>query len=96
VLDISRRGVLLEATGRVLPGARVQLQLAGQAAPRAVTGTVLRCHVSKIAADAISYRAAVEFDELLDTGDELPGRVGDSHPTSQDLDAHGSSRPAGR
>jgi hypothetical protein len=65
VIDISVGGVLIETRHRVLPGAIVELHLEIGAQQIRARGRVARCFVSRIGADVICYRTAIEFDSHL-------------------------------
>jgi PilZ domain len=78
-LNLSKGGALIEAPRRLLPGARIELQLHAACGPLAVSGIVLRCAVSELRHDSVCYRAAIEFGQEEarlsvpeDTGHQLP------------------------
>ena len=65
VLNVSRVGALIETDWRLLPGARVEVQI-GEAAPGMVfTGRITRCHVALLERSRVQYRAALIFDTQL-------------------------------
>ncbi len=64
LVNISRRGALVESTARLRPGAHTELQLAGVDARRSVRGRVERCQVTRL--EPLCYRGVIVFDEGLD------------------------------
>jgi hypothetical protein len=64
LVNISRRGALVESGARLRPGAQTELQLAGASARTSVRGRVDRCHVTGL--DPLRYCGAIVFDEGLD------------------------------
>lgn len=78
VLDLSPGGALIEAGHRLLPGTRVELQLAGADYRLAVRGRVLRCSVASLNPARITYRGAVAFERelLLRVHPQAPAAAG--------------------
>jgi hypothetical protein len=64
VVNLGKRGALVESDGRLRPGAHTELQLTGTTSRRSVRGRVGRCHVASI--EPLCYRAAILFDEDLE------------------------------
>jgi hypothetical protein len=65
VLNVSRLGALIETDWRLLPGARVDVQI-GDAAPGVVfSARISRCHVALLERSRVQYRAALIFDTQL-------------------------------
>jgi hypothetical protein len=63
LLDLSVRGVLLETTARLMPGAVLDLLFAERGSPtRPLRGRVVRCSVSTVLPGEVRYRGAVQFD----------------------------------
>jgi hypothetical protein len=62
VVDISAHGALVETDYQLLPGAVVDLHLAGPELTAERRGRVTRCVVAHVDPNAIRYRAAVAFD----------------------------------
>ncbi len=65
VIDISAGGVYVETACRLLPGAKVDMQLHVADRRVDVRGRVLRCAVARLGADGVSYRGAIRFDRHL-------------------------------
>ncbi len=77
LLDLSSGGALVEASVRLLPGSRVELQLSSSDAPRLVAGRVLRCCVSALTREhGIRYTAAVGFETRLAIPGDDPAHDG--------------------
>jgi hypothetical protein len=68
VLNVSDSGVLTEGTSRLLPGSRVDVHVTNLHGRTLVRATVARAHVSALLADTLRYRAALTFDQRVDTG----------------------------
>lgn len=81
VIDLSRSGALVETHRRLMPGARVVLQLLGPQVGLVVPATVLRCYVSAVFRDrGVRYRGALAFDKTLDANREGDARTGYAIP----------------
>jgi hypothetical protein len=65
ILDLSRGGALIETDWRLLPGARVELQLGDPVVRHQVKGRIVRCHVALLDRERIRYRGALAFEEQL-------------------------------
>ncbi len=69
IIDLSLGGALVETECRLLPGAVVELQLAGSGAAQRVRGRVIRSQVAALdSQQGIRYRGALMFDRQLDFG----------------------------
>lgn len=66
VVNISRRGALVESGARLRPGARTELQLHGGAVRARVTGRIERCQVVRL--EPVTYRGVIVFDDCVDIG----------------------------
>jgi hypothetical protein len=97
VSNIGDLGCLLSGSARLQPGARIELQLLASGQRLPIPGTVLRCSVTRLEADAIWFESAVRFDALLDTrvGYPVPapdsvarGAQGTSYPPASGPMAH--------
>lgn len=66
LINVAKRGALIRARTRVLPGKRVDLQLLGDRGRQAVAGRVVRCRVFGLS--PLLYEAAIELDQELDVG----------------------------
>jgi hypothetical protein len=83
VIDVSAGGALILAAHRLTPGARVQLHLRREDAPREVIrGRLLRCSVASVSASAITYRGALQFERALPWFPSL-GMVGKDVPVTK-------------
>lgn len=65
VLNIGPGGALVEGAARLLPGATVELQLAGPGWAWNTCARVLRCRVSGLLEHGVRYRAALQFDRPI-------------------------------
>jgi len=65
VVDVSAAGVLIETHHRLLPGRSVEIHFDQDKRLPAVRGRVLRCAVTHLEPDLVSYRGAVLFDRHL-------------------------------
>ncbi len=84
VINVSRRGALLETDRRLLPGAALDLQWAVGGLRHAARASVLRSSVSGVAPSRISYRAAVRFDhdvsDLWEDAEPSRAHAGSCYP----------------
>ena len=71
LINISRRGALIESGARLRPGARAGLLLTGTDVRASVEGRIGRCQVARL--DPVRYRGAIVFDEDLDIGTSVGG-----------------------
>lgn len=83
VVDLAPGGALVEAPARMLPGSRVELQLAAPAWRWSGTARVLRCQVSALIPEqGARYRAALQFERPLlppkAAGDARAGQHGEA------------------
>jgi hypothetical protein len=65
IVDLSAGGALIETDWRLLPGARVELQLGDSTSRFTVAGRILRCHVTLLGRERIRYRGAVVFEQRV-------------------------------
>lgn len=83
VVDLSAGGALIETDCRLMPGARVELQLGDPKPVITVGARIVRCHVSLLDRERIRYRGALAFEKRLpwvvqgNTGKPLPVEKGD-------------------
>src|SRR5262245_46724575 len=68
VLDLSDDGTLVEGGVRLVPGARVDVHVITREGRVLVRSRVVRAFVSMVKADSLTYRAALLFDQPVDTG----------------------------
>lgn len=66
VIDVSDTGLFTEGS-RLNPGSRVDVHVIGKRGRVLVRCTVLRAFVSALSADRIRFRAALLFDQALDS-----------------------------
>ena len=67
VVDLSDAGALVEGTVRLLPGTRIDVHVMTRGG-RVLTRTrVIRARVSDLAADRVTYQAALAFDAPVDS-----------------------------
>ncbi len=67
VVDASSWGVMTETTERLLPGRHLDVHVVTPGGRVLVRGRVARAYVYMLRADAIAYRAALAFDQPIDT-----------------------------
>jgi PilZ domain len=70
IVDVSAGGALIETEWRLLPGARVELQVGEPVALCHVKARILRSHIARLHRDRVHYRGALAFE------DQLPFLVG--------------------
>lgn len=70
LVDLSRRGVLLETQTRLLPGSPIRLKFVADDATLVLKGAVVRSSVSTFGEQGLVYRTAVAFDEDISICDE--------------------------
>lgn len=70
LVDLSRRGVLLETQTRLLPGSPVRLKFVADDATLVLKGAVVRSSVCTFGEQGLIYRTAVAFDEDIAICDE--------------------------
>jgi hypothetical protein len=70
LVDISRRGVLLETDTRLLPGSPIRVKFVTDDANLVMRGCVVRSSVAVVTGEGVVYRTAVSFDEDISLCDE--------------------------
>ena len=63
LVNISRRGALIDSGARLRPGARAELLLNGTDVRASVEGRIERCQVVRL--NPVRYRGVVVFDQVL-------------------------------
>jgi hypothetical protein len=77
VVNLSRLGILLESTTRLLPGQRYTLRWVGTSEVGHAFGRVVRAEVAALREeDGVLYRAALEFVGAAEAPREVPTRRG--------------------
>lgn len=89
LVDLSRRGVLLETQTRLLPGSPIRLKFVADDATLVLKGSVVRSSVSTFGEQGLVYRTAVAFDQDISICDESLWSV-----TARDEAPAGFARPA--
>jgi hypothetical protein len=89
VVDISDAGALVEGITRLLPGTHVEVHVVTREGRTLVRCRILRASVHILTADTLRYRAALAFDQRVDTS---AGRVVATHFASSSASA-GSAYP---
>jgi hypothetical protein len=72
VVDASENGILIDTPQRLLPGATIELQLAGSERRATVRGRVVRSTVSSLRS-GVRYRGAVSFEHPLSSQRDVDG-----------------------
>jgi hypothetical protein len=67
VVDISDAGALVEGTTRLLPGTHVEVHIVTREGRTLVRSRVTRASVHTLTADTLRYRAALSFDQRVNT-----------------------------
>jgi hypothetical protein len=70
LVDISRRGILLETESRLLPGSPIRVKFVANDATLVMKGSVIRSNVTIVSGEGVMYRTAVAFDEDISLCDE--------------------------
>ena len=70
LIDVSRRGVLIETDARLLPGSPISIKFVTTDATLVLKGTVVRSSVNIVSDKGVVYRTAVAFDEDIKLCDE--------------------------
>lgn len=85
LINLSAAGALIESGRRLMPGARVDLQVHTRTGRFVLTGRLVRAEVSALRSDAVRYRAGMAFEGAS---------VGSAASLTRMV--QGSSYPAGR
>jgi hypothetical protein len=85
VVNVSDWGLLVEGTGRLLPGTHIDVHVVTRDGRVLVRSRVTRAWVCALSADVIQYRSALAFDRVIDTS-----AIGYAIPTAL-LDQGGAS-----
>jgi hypothetical protein len=98
LVDISRRGVLLETDTRLLPGSPIRIKFVADDANLVLKGCVVRSSVNVVSGEGLVYRTAVAFDEdiaLCDASlwEETPASEPGHEPVSLTLVADRPAEP---
>ncbi len=84
VIDVSGGGTLIECDHRLVPGARVALQIFFPDNRFELEGSVVRAEVTELCKAGVRYRGAIRFDREADgimARFGIPGGKGPSHTT---------------
>ena len=80
LVDLSKRGILVETTSRMTLGSTLDLQFVGQNTDISIPARVLRSDIAKVDGLGVKYRVAAQFKRDLDLLDYLTG-ASDSRTT---------------
>jgi hypothetical protein len=67
VRDLTDAGICVEGSARLLPGRRIDVHVVTRSGRVLVRATIVRAQVSDVRADSLTYRAALSFDQAIDT-----------------------------
>jgi hypothetical protein len=67
VIDVSNAGALVEGASRFLPGTHVDAHLVTKDGRVLVRSRVIRAYVWSLGASSVVYRAALAFEQVVDT-----------------------------
>jgi hypothetical protein len=67
VINVSDAGILVDGVCRLSPGSRVDVHVVTTKGRVLIRATVARAHVSALQSDSLRYRAALIFDQTVDT-----------------------------
>ena len=70
LVDVSRRGILLETDTRLLPGCPIRVRFVTDDATLILKGRVIRSSVAMVSGEGMVYRTGVSFDEDISVCDE--------------------------
>ena len=70
LIDVSRRGVLIETDARLLPGSPISIKFVTTDANLVLKGSVVRSSVNIVSDKGVVYRTAVAFEEDIKLCDE--------------------------
>jgi hypothetical protein len=84
LVDLSRRGVLLETDTRLLPGSPISVRFLTSDAALVMNGCVVRSSVAVVSAGGLVYRTAVAFEEDLALCDASLWGEGEQPPSTAD------------
>lgn len=70
LIDVSRRGVLIETDARLLPGSPISIKFVTTDANLVLKGSVVRSSVNIVSDKGVVYRTAVSFEEDIKLCDE--------------------------
>jgi PilZ domain len=80
VIDVSSRGLLVEAGRPLRPGSHLDVQLETEARSTMLRARVVRCAVAALDASGVTYRAALAFSESCDWLREATTHAGNALP----------------
>lgn len=80
VVDVSSRGALVEAVRPLRPGAQLEVQIETDRRTVLVRAEVVRCLVTALDAEVVTYRAGLAFSETCDWVSEAATRDGHDVP----------------
>ena len=83
LVDISRRGVLLETDTRLLPGSPIRIKFVADDANLVLRGSVVRSSVNVVNGEGLVYRTAVSFDEDITLCDESFWQTSTREPAAE-------------
>lgn len=63
LVNLSRRGVLLETDSRLLPGSPIRIKFVADDANVVMKGCVVRSSVAVVSGEGVVYRTAISFEE---------------------------------
>lgn len=66
LINLAHGGALVESRRRLLPGAKVVLQVSLDGGALAIQALVTRCAVHALRCDFVEYRGALQFEQELD------------------------------
>jgi len=75
VLELSPGGALIEGRARLRPESQIDLRLSVDGRAIHVRGRVVRCYVSALTEDVVSYQAGIAFVDKLDLAELHPSRI---------------------
>jgi hypothetical protein len=70
LVDVSRRGVLLETDTRLMPGSPIRVKFVADDSNLVMKGCVVRSSVAVVSGTGLVYRTAISFDEDISICDE--------------------------
>lgn len=80
LIDVSRRGVLVETSRRLLPNSAITLRFLASDASVMLRGCIVRSSVEILEGDGVMYRVAIAFEDDVPLDEDRPSDTVRSSP----------------
>jgi hypothetical protein len=94
IIDVSRRGILLETETRLLPNSPIAIRFVAADASLVLKGCVVRSSIAQLTGVELRYRTAVAFEEDIRLCDDSLWQEDVAVPTA--ANEHGGAGPEAR